>query len=294
MNLLYLTYPLNGLIMIALPIGLGIYLTHKFHLAWRLWWIGGFTFVLSQVAHIPFNLLWLNPRLEQLGESALAKPWPLVIAALALGLSAGIFEETARYAMYRWWAKDARSWGRGLLAGAGHGGFEAIILGGLVLLAYMQLLAMRSADLTTLVPPEQLELAQAQVSAYWTADWSETLLGAVERAFSIVFHLSASVLVLQVFTRHQIRWLWMAIAWHTLADASVVIAASRLNSIQVEAIVGIYALFSLGIIYWLRQPEPVELPEIDQTSLPTPLNASTLQPFEENEVTLDKSRYDTN
>jgi uncharacterized membrane protein YhfC len=148
-NVLLLTYPLNALLMIAMPIALAVYLTHKFKLGWRLWWIGGFTFILSQVAHIPFNMLVLNPQLRALGKSALVEPLPLVLTALALGLSAGLFEEFARYGMYRWWAKEARSWGRGLLAGAGHGGVEAIILGVLVLYGFMQLLALRNVDLAT-------------------------------------------------------------------------------------------------------------------------------------------------
>ena len=293
-NLLMLTYPLNGLLMIALPLVLAVYLTRKFHLSWGLWGIGGVTFIVSQVAHIPFNLLWLNPRLAQLSGSSLPEPLPWLLIALALGLSAGLFEETARYAMYRWWAKEARSWAKGLLAGAGHGGFEAVILGALVLLAFLQLLAIRNTDLAEIVPPEQLELAQAQVSAYWTAEWSETLLGALERAFSLAFHLSASVLVLQAFTRKQIGWLGLAIAWHALLDASAVIASRYLNSYLTEALIGIFALLSLGIIFRLRQPEPLELTEQEYAPLPSPLSAISLHPVEENEVNLEKSRYDPN
>ena len=294
MNILTLTYPLNGLLMIAMPVGLAIYLTRKFHLGWRLWWIGGFTFILSQVAHIPFNYLILNPRLAELGQSGLPEPLPLLIAALALGLSAGVFEEFARYGMYRWWAKDARSWGRGLLAGAGHGGVEAIILGVLVLYAFMQLLALRSADLATVVPLDQLELAKAQVEAYWSANWYDSLLGAVERAFTIPFHIAASVLVLQVFIRKQIRWLWLAVAWHTIVDAGAVAAAPYLGPYLTEALIGVFCMISLFIIFRLKQPEPIEPPEVDLTPLPPPLSADALKPVEESDTTLDHSRYDTN
>jgi uncharacterized membrane protein YhfC len=48
----FIAHLLNGLLMILLPIGLGIYLTRKLSLGWRLWWIGAGTFVLSQVGHI--------------------------------------------------------------------------------------------------------------------------------------------------------------------------------------------------------------------------------------------------
>ena len=294
MNILTITYPLNGLLMIAMPVGLALYLTRKFNLGWRLWWIGGFTFILSQMAHIPFNMLILNPQLRALGESALAKPLPLVITALALGLSAGLFEEFARYAMYRWWAKDARSWGRGLLAGAGHGGVEAILLGVLVLYGFVQLLALRNADLATVVPIDQLELAKAQVEAYWSANWYDSLLGALERLFTIPFHIAASVLVLQVFTRKQMRWLWLAVAWHTIVDAGAVAASSYIGPYLTEALIGGFALVSLLIIFRLKQPEPIEPPEVDLSPLPPPLSANALRPVEENNVTLEHSRYDSN
>ena len=64
-----------------------------------------------------------------------------IIYAVFLGLSAGVFEETARYLTYRFWAKDARSWSRGLMLGAGHGGSEAILVGALAAVNFVALLA---------------------------------------------------------------------------------------------------------------------------------------------------------
>jgi hypothetical protein len=62
MDILFFTYTINGLLMIVLGIGLGIFLTLKFNLGWRLWWIGAMTFILSQIGHIPFNygVSWLS------------------------------------------------------------------------------------------------------------------------------------------------------------------------------------------------------------------------------------------
>jgi uncharacterized membrane protein YhfC len=293
-NILVVTYALNGLLMVLMPVALAFFLTHKFKLSWRLWWIGGFTFIFSQVLHIPFNFIVLNPRLKELGESGIPDPWPLLITALALGLSAGVFEELSRYAMYRWPAKDARSWGKGLLAGAGHGGMEAIILGALVLWGYLQLMAIRNTDLSTIVPVDQLELAKVQVAAFWSASWYDSLLGAVERLFTIIFHISASILVLQVFTRGQIRWLWLAIAWHALADAAAVLAVSYLGPYWTEGLIGVFALISLFIIFRLRQPGPIETPVVETTPLPPPLTAEALKPVEESDLLLEHSRYDSN
>ena len=113
MNILYITHFLNGLLMIGMPIGLAFYLTRRFKQDWRLFWIGAGTFIISQVVHIPFNAL-VSPVFNQFAFIALPVMVQTLISAIFLGLSAGLFEELSRYAMYRWIAKGARSWGKGL------------------------------------------------------------------------------------------------------------------------------------------------------------------------------------
>jgi uncharacterized membrane protein YhfC len=288
-NILYLTHLLNALLMIAIPVGLGVYLTRKFRLDWRLWWIGGVVFILSQVGHLPFNLLLLNPFLQGPITFGLSPRLAVLLNALALGLSAGLFEELSRYAAYRWWAKDARSWSRGLLLGAGHGGMEAIILGVLALYTYIRLVAVRNADLSLLVPMEQLDLARQQVQAYWSLPWYFSLFGALERAFTIPFHIAASLLVLQAFTRRQLRWLWLAVAWHALVDGLAVYGISYWGAYTTEIAIGVVALASLAIIFALRQPEPPQLEE----SLPPLEPVKSMPPLQIEETTenLEQTRY---
>ena len=290
MNILYITHLLNGLLMIAMSVGLGIYLTRKFHLGWKLWWIGAGTFILSQVAHLPFNFLALNPFLQGPALFPLPPTVGLLITALALGLSAGLFEELSRYAMYRWWAKDARSWRTGLLAGAGHGGIEAILLGILVLYAFIQIIVLQNIGPETVLPAEQLDLARQEIAQYWSLPWYDSLLGAVERAFTIPFHISASLLVLQAFTRRQSRWLWLAVAWHTAVDALAVYGMSQWGVYVTEAIIGGCSILSILIIFALRQPEP-EPATITSEPLAQPISITELPPAEETPETLDSTRY---
>ncbi len=284
MNILGVTYFLNGFLMIAMPIGLAVSLTRRFNLGWRLFWIGMGTFVFSQVLHIPFNAL-VNPVFTQFGFIALPTVLQNVVLSLFLGLSAGLFEEISRYAMYRWWAKDARSWGRGLLVGVGHGGTEAIILGVLVLYGYLQMLIVRGVDVSTLVTPDKVELAKAQIQAYWSAPWYLTMLGALERLFAIPLHLACSVLVLQAFTRKKIWWLGLAVLLHALADGAAVFASqSGLPALAIEGIVGVYAVVSVGIVFMLRQPEP-------RTDLePAPISTLDFKPAPVEETEDEKLR----
>ncbi len=294
MDLLTITHFLNWLLMIAMPILLGIYLTEKFHMGWRLWFIGAATFVISQVFHIPFNIYILNPIIGRL-QSNLQTVSPYLIAGILFGLSAGVFEECARYGMFRWWIKDNRTWRSAVLAGAGHGGIEAIILGILVMLAFTNLMAYRNIDMSKLnLTLDQLATARQQIQSYWNAPWYATMLGAVERAFTIPFHIMASVVVLQVFTRrpgHQmLRWLGLAIFLHTLMDASGVIIANQWGAYAAEAAFGVLAILDIIIIFALRQPEPAS---IEPLSLSPTVSPAVFTPtsIEETSDNLENTRY---
>ena len=60
MNILYITYPLSGLLIFTLVIGLAIFIVRKYQLGWRLFFIGAATFIGVQLFHIPFNWLVLQ------------------------------------------------------------------------------------------------------------------------------------------------------------------------------------------------------------------------------------------
>lgn len=244
---------LNALLMICLPLALGALLAKRWILSWGLFGIGAATFVASQVLHLPFNSLVLNRALVALGWSNPASLEKLAGGAILAGLSAGFFEEGARYLTYRFWAKEARSWGEGLMLGAGHGGIEAVLLGLLAGYALFQALALRGSNLAAMVPADQLQLAQTQLQAYWELPWYGALLGAVERLFAICLHLSLSVMVLQCFARRQHGWLALAIGWHAVVDTVAVAASLRLGVYWAEALVGLMALASVGIVLALRE-----------------------------------------
>ena len=294
MNPLILTYALNGLLMIAMPLGLAIFFARRWKLGWRVWWIGFATFILSQMGHIPFNALvsrWLN--------ATGMVYWPplaqAIFSAVFLGLSAGVFEEGARYLVLRYWARDARSWRKGILFGAGHGGSEAIIFGGLALLGFVNMLIARSMDLATLVPADQLALAQQQVAAYWSAPWYATLLGAVERVFAIACHVFMATLVMRAFTHRKIGWLFAAIGFHALLDAVAVFCQPYVSAYVLEAIVGVFAVLSILLTLRLRdpepQPDPSTTPGAGSDPVFTPAEAPLLKPMEETPENLDNSRY---
>ncbi len=275
---------LNAALMIAMPLALGVALARLLRPGWRPFLIGAATFLGSQILHIPFNAWILSPLLEKLG---IVQPWQgsrLVIAAVALGLSAGFFEEVARYIVLRRWLRDARTWRHAVMFGAGHGGLEAVALGVVALVALFQAIAYRGVDLSTLVSPDRLGATQAQLKAYWAAPASLVMLGSAERVIALCVQISLAVVVLQAVIRRNPAWLGLAIAWHALVDASAVAVVGAWGPYWTEAMLAVMALVSLVVLFKLRRPEPPEEPRppertdaIDDVRAPRPPRAESVE-----------------
>lgn len=281
----YWPFVVNVLLMIAMPLALAIWWEQRQQPGWALFGMGAVTFVASQVLHLPFN--WLVQQRWGLLPTDLSDTMNLLLTALFLGLSAGVFEEGGRYLTYRYWATGARSWRKGLMLGMGHGGIEAILLGALAGINAVVMSAMHRGKLLAQIPEGQLPLVQQQIEMVLSLPWYDILLGALERAFAICVHLALSLLVLQLFVRGQKRWWWAAVAWHTLLNATAVFMVVRWNAYVTELAIGVFALLSLGIVFWLRSPEPVA-PELEPLPPPSPITARPLAVTSE---TLEKSRY---
>ena len=100
----------------------------------------------------------------------------LIIGGLVLGLSAGICEEILRYAMFRWWTKDARTFESSLLLGTGQGGAASIALACVVLYNFVNMALFRGKNLSTLVPADQVQMFQSMLDTFWTAPWFYTFV----------------------------------------------------------------------------------------------------------------------
>jgi uncharacterized membrane protein YhfC len=237
-------YIISFLGMIILPIILWIYFTRKFALSWKLILAGGLTFIASQVLHIPL-VIAMGTFLQSVS---------LLINAIILGLLAGIFEETARYILFKFILKSIRSWKEGILVGLGHGGTEAVLLGILAAVGLVNMMVYQNIDLSTVpsIPADQLELAKQQVAAYWSAPWYIALMGFVERIFAICLHVSLSVMVLYTVAYRKPIWFWLALLWHAFVDAVAVYVGQEVGILAVEGIVAVFAIISVWIVFKMR------------------------------------------
>ncbi len=245
-------YLLNVTGMIILPVLLAFYLTRKFNLSWKLVLAGALTFIASQVLHIPLvyglTALFNNGTLPPIPAA-----WTAIFNAILLGLLAGIFEETARLILFKFSLKNAKTWAVGVLVGAGHGGVEAVLLGGLGLVTVVSMILMRNGDLSAFgIPAEQIELANQQIAEFWSAPVYMAFLGLIERAFAICLHLSLSVMVLYSVVCRKPAWFWIALLWHAFVDALAVYLLPIVGAVGVEGVVAVCALISLVILFRMR------------------------------------------
>jgi uncharacterized membrane protein YhfC len=265
---LIVSYLVAAGIEIAFPLLAGFWLVRRFHLHWVVFAYGFAVFLLSQiVTRVPA----VQVISAFFGKELTATPEITFIWYAVLALTAGLFEEIGRWLGYRWFfRREPRTWANALLYGTGHAACESIILVGLaVLLAlvnYVILSTMSPATIAAMAPAQQ-EQVKAALAIFGGLQGWEPLLGAVERIFTLFFHVGAAVLVLQAFTRHNNIWLLLAIAWHALVDFGTIMFQSAVkNAILTEGVIGVVAIISLVIILRLRPTAPEAV-----TAEPAPL-----------------------
>src|SRR5690625_7031839 len=94
-----------------------------------------------------------------------------VLFAVVIGLSAGVFEEMARFILMRFLMKQ-RDWQSGFLFGAGHGGIEAVLFVGI-------------SAVSLLLSPSLITSGELYFN------------GGLERLFAMLLHIGLSIIVLQ-------------------------------------------------------------------------------------------------
>jgi uncharacterized membrane protein YhfC len=241
--------------VIVFPIVVAVLVRRWLKVGWRYFWIGALIFFLSQViTRVPA----VQVIQAQIAPQLQASPTLLWGWLVVLALTAGLFEEVGRYLGYRFLMKpEERIWPRIVMFGIGHGGLESMLLvGALGALTLVNLLVLTGGALETL-PPEQRALATQQLAAIAEQPTWTPLLGAWERVSAMAWHVGLSVVVLQVFRRHSLVWLWLAIAAHAGGNFLVVAIPQILGRdigvlVGVELVVTLLAVVALWVAWRLR------------------------------------------
>ncbi|PKN86304.1 MAG: hypothetical protein CVU46_08270 [Chloroflexi bacterium HGW-Chloroflexi-8] len=224
--LLITMFVLAGLFNVVFPILLGWWIIRKHKTNWKLFGVGVLTFIGSQIFHLPV----VNGLTAAFQSGALPHVDPNFAPffnAIVLGLLAGLFEETARWIGFKLLKKKGDSLGAALTLGAGHGGIEAIIIGGVVLFSLISMLSLRSIGVDSLpLSADQMEATLQQVQAYFATPWHLPLAGAVERIGAVALHITLSIMVWLSYTKRKALWFWGAVLYHAVVDGLTVLAVS--------------------------------------------------------------------
>ncbi|HWM06147.1 MAG TPA: YhfC family glutamic-type intramembrane protease [Actinophytocola sp.] len=261
----YVTASVGAIAFVVLyPLVLLVLVRRRLRVGVRYAAYGALVFLLFQiVTRIPLVELAqqaLGPGLERSRAPLIG--WLVVVTA-----SASLFEETGRYVAFRWLLRREANlcgrgwWARAVMYGIGHGGLESIGIGGLALASLLGLLALSDAGLDAL-PVEQRAMAAEQLARISAAPAWLPLLSAWERLWVLPIQVALSVLVLQVFRRGALRWLWLAMLAHTLVNLLAVGALQLLGPQRLAVQVGVallvagFGLAALWITWRLRDPGP--------------------------------------
>ena len=215
----------------GVPIGGLVWCARRKKGAGKAFFVGMMAFVISQLMiRIPV-LRFVLPRFAWFTVLQM-NPWAY---GVFLGLSAGIFEETARWIGIRFFMKGKRNAEHGLAFGLGHGGIEAMVLVGLNFIV-------------------GLGMVIGGQGALFPAGTKEIFMAGGERLYAIAFHVGASLLVLYgICMGKTVRYLLGAIGLHTLMDAAIVILPSVFGVGQIG--VWVYGAFggvlTLAVGIWV-------------------------------------------
>jgi uncharacterized membrane protein YhfC len=242
--------------MILYPLVLALLARRRLGVSWRYFGYGTLIFFLFQlISRVPLVTILGNVLAPQLASSRAF----LLFWLIALPLTAALFEEIGRYVGYRWlMRKEEKTWNKAVMYGLGHGGLESIVLvGGLGLVSLVNILVLSSINLNILPASQHAQVLQQLAAIHAQPAWFP-LVGAWERLWGIPFHVAMSVVVLQVFRRGQIRWLWLAVLLHTLLDLSATLLPQWLGpgfntSLLIESVVALFGVLSVWIIWRLRE-----------------------------------------
>ena len=206
-----------------------------------------FAFILESGAH---SLVLSSPA----GSAIKGNIW---LYAIYGGFMAGLFEETGRYLAFSFALKKYRAKNvNALMYGAGHGGFEAMVIVGLTMINNIVWSFMinsgRIAELTGSLTGDQLAQAQQSIGLLISTPSYQFLLGGVERLFAILLHISLSVLVWFAVKWEGKLYLYpLAILFHFAVDAAAALLSGLgINVVVIEAVV---AVLTTAVAFFARR-----------------------------------------
>lgn len=249
-NLSIIFMVISLIISLALPIGGIIYLKKKYKVSFKIFFIGMLAFFISvQILEAPIHSYFLSIN-KTTSEFLLNTP---IAYMLYGGLMAGIFEETARLVSFKYLIKN-RDDISAVTYGVGHGGIEAILIGGMSSLnaiIYSVLInkgGFQSVMEGALVSKDVISATHDQFVNTSSYIW---LMPGNERIIAMIVHISLSILVFYAVKERKYIYYVMAIIIHAIIDFPAALYQLGVidNVILVETIILILAIALATFIF---------------------------------------------
>ncbi len=248
---LFFSLLISGLLEFFIPVLLGLFIWSRLKAKWLAFLVGAILWFVAYVVRSPINTygtLWIYQNFKGAALIYLSVAFP--------SLTAGIFEESARWLAFRFAVKDHRL-ENGLMYGAGHGGIESMLLVGVSVL---------SSAIVGYFYPQTLTSAQlAQLTT--TPEWL-VFIGLWERLCAMTFHIAMSILVLESFRQKQIWYLGVAIGAHFFLNFAAVYVL-QWGIVQSELVVTAFAVVALWYIWATWKSYKATAVEAPATPVPT-------------------------
>jgi uncharacterized membrane protein YhfC len=223
---------------IGLPIALAIIFRKKFKVSWAIFFIGLALFIVSLV-RIPLNS-YVSGMLRYyfMGTNL------VLISILFPSFTAALFEEGFRTLGIGLIVRN-KSYEKGLMYGAGHGGGgESMILIGLSLLInfifYKFMPNFGGADMLSL---------KTQFEA---VSWFMPLVGAGERVLTIIVQIAFSVLIMHAFLNKKYYFIVYAFLGHLIIDFVAVYFNFRFGILWAEIALIVFTAAAIAAILLLK------------------------------------------
>lgn len=239
------------LISIGLPVTLMIVGKKKYGASISTFFIGAGTFfvfamVLEQLIHIVV--------IKQFGLSVEKNR---IIYYLYGALAAAVFEETGRIVAMKVLMKKRLCFEEAFMYGIGHGGVEAILIGGFLNLSNLvSMILVNSGQMETslsALAPELREQTVTQLSALWTTAPNLFYASGIERLSAFILHIGLSLIVYKGLCSKKRSIVLLAYLIHFIVDFSIVLTTFGISIWPFEAIVFVLSAVTFIIAHRLNK-----------------------------------------
>lgn len=227
---------ISVVLVFALAIGMFFFLKKKYNCEAKAYFAGVLAwFVFASLLESLVHQIVLS---GGIGQTIMSSP---LYYSLYGGIMAGLFEETGRLVLMKFFLKDCFGNDKNaIMYGAGHGCFEAVYILGFGMISNIIIalqinsgaIAVQFASLETLTESQAVTALSTMASMITSPSYMFSL-GIFERILAIVIHISISVLVWFAVKRNNMLLFIEALLLHAFVDGSMSYINMKTGSIAI-------------------------------------------------------------